>query len=93
MSVSLELIGYFGLGAVRRLPGLMGLLLVGMSRRKLCVFRDIWVHNRSEFVGRVAALLWNQWQASYGIRTRTRGLGRFHFELPQIVRISLSLAS
>ena len=38
--------GEFGLGEVLRLPGLTNLVVAGMSSRKLCVFRHIWVRER-----------------------------------------------
>ena len=41
--------GNFGLGRVLRLPGLRGLLVVGMLSRKLCVFDNIWACNASSF--------------------------------------------
>lgn len=37
--------GKVGLGEVLRLAGLGDLLIVGLSSGKLCLFRDIWVHN------------------------------------------------
>ena len=37
--------GGIGLGGVFRLPGLRGLLVVGMSSGKFCAFQNIYVHN------------------------------------------------
>ena len=45
MSVSLELTGELSLGEVLRLPGLAGLVVVGLSSGKLCVFDHMSVRN------------------------------------------------